>query len=97
MLPSSIISLLGLHTVISVMGYKCGFKSAINIISCFCALQLISKDKYEKYHLIVQFMIQYMTTVTIALLNAMLPVLFKIVVKAEDYSPALEVNITLAR
>ena len=62
-----------------------------------CSLQLINKDKYEKYHLIVQFAIQYMTTVTIALLNALLPIMFKIVVKVEDYSPALEVNVTLAR
>ena len=38
-----------------------------------------------------------MTTVTIALLNALLPIMFKIVVKVEDYSPALEVNVTLAR
>ena len=60
-------------------------------------MQLINKNKYDKYHVIVQFAIQYMTTVTIAVLNALLPILFKVIVKVEDYSPALEVNITLAR
>ena len=61
------------------------------------AFQLINDEDYLDYHVVVQLLVQYITTATIVLLNALLPILFGFLVKFEDYSPAVTVNVNLAR
>ena len=62
-----------------------------------CFLQLISAVDYTSRSSIEQFLIQYMVSFTLAVLNGVVPVIFKFVVEWEDYSPVFEVNITLIR
>lgn len=45
----------------------------------------------------VQLLVEYMTSLTITMLNAILPLLFKKLAAFEGYSPAFEVNLTLLR
>lgn len=59
--------------------------------------ELMKGSDFSSYHLIVQLLIQYMTSIVITLLNAILPLIFQFLVKLEDYGGGMSVNITLAR
>ena len=69
----------------------------ISVYLNFIFFQLVTSADFQNYHVLVQLMIEYMTSVTITLLNAILPFIFKLVVELEDYPGGLKVNITLAR
>ena len=61
------------------------------------SLQISSSADYANQHVIIKFLTQYMTSLTITGLNGILPTLFKKIVKFEDYSTGFEVSMTLFR
>ena len=58
---------------------------------------MTNSEAYSGYSQTVRFLIQYLLSIVIAVLNGLLPVLFKFLVKWEDYTPAFVTNITLVR
>ena len=59
--------------------------------------QLMRDADYVTRSAFEQFAIAYMTSVTMTVLNAILPTFFKKIVKFEDYAPGFENNMTLFR
>lgn len=53
--------------------------------------------EFGDVHPIVQTLIQFMPSVTITLLNIIVPIMFKKLVEFEDYMPAFQMQITLLR
>lgn len=53
--------------------------------------------EFGDVHPIVQTLIQFMPSVTITLLNIIVPIIFKKLVEFEDYMPAFQMQITLLR
>ena len=60
-------------------------------------LQLTKGADFQTYHKLIQLLIEYMTSLTITALNAIIPIIFKKVVQWEDFTPAFQVNYTLFR
>ncbi|KAK2154377.1 hypothetical protein LSH36_269g00030 [Paralvinella palmiformis] len=55
-------------------------------------IELTKGDAWSSYHLIIQFLVQYMTSVTITLLNIIIPMIFNKLIAFEDYSTAVTIN-----
>ncbi len=58
---------------------------------------MISAADFSSRGSFEQLLIQYLVSLTITGLNALLPAVYSFIVRWEDYSPAFEVNITLIR
>ncbi|KAK3588971.1 hypothetical protein CHS0354_043141 [Potamilus streckersoni] len=58
--------------------------------------RLVELQKQE-LHVIVAFIVQYIPTITITILNFVIPILFQKMVVLEKYSSRAEINFTLAR
>ena len=63
-----------------------------SMIVCF---QL--QREFGDVHAIVQTLIQFMPSVTITVLNIIVPIIFVKLVQFEDYMPAFQMQITLLR
>ncbi len=61
------------------------------------SITLTRGTDYDGYHVLVQLCIQYMTTVTITVLNFFLPAVFGLLVRCEDYTPITELLVQLLR
>ena len=48
-------------------------------------------------HPMLQFIVQYLPSLTITVLNTLMPIVFKKLVLLENYSPAFEMRMTLLR
>ena len=77
--------------------YEYVFSVDIAFILCNVLLQITNSSGWTSYHLVVQFMVEYMTSVTITVLNSLVPIVFKKLITYEDYPTAFSVNFTLAR
>ena len=60
-------------------------------------VQISHHSDYDEKSPAMQLLVQYMTVLTITALNTVLPAIFKVVVRWEDYTYAVEVNWTLGR
>ncbi|KAJ8318093.1 hypothetical protein KUTeg_003184 [Tegillarca granosa] len=64
----------------------------------FTSTQLVELQKLLPYqHPLVKFTIQYLPSITITLLNVVVPVILRKLVLLEDYMPAFEIKMTLLR
>ncbi|XP_069122846.1 transmembrane channel-like protein 7 isoform X2 [Argopecten irradians] len=84
-------------------------RTVINILMCFLLggslyliylsfSQLLTLQKeFQNFGAELQFVIQYIPSVTITLLNIIIPIIFKKVVLLEDYTPSFEMIMTLLR
>lgn len=59
--------------------------------------EIQERDDFLSYSYIVQFLVEFTSSLTITMLNGMVPLIFKKVVVLEDYTPSFTLNITLAR
>ncbi|CAG2245617.1 TMC [Mytilus edulis] len=57
----------------------------------------LQKNDSSKVNVIVEALIQYMPSITITLLNVVVPLIFNKLVTYEDYTPVFEIRITLLR
>ncbi|XP_052071142.1 transmembrane channel-like protein 7 [Mytilus californianus] len=57
----------------------------------------LQDSNFSELHVIVQALIQYMPSITITLLNVIVPVIFNKLVIFEDYTPVFEIRINLLR
>ncbi|XP_063445695.1 transmembrane channel-like protein 7 isoform X2 [Mytilus trossulus] len=57
----------------------------------------LQKNDSSKGNVIVEALIQYMPSITITLLNVIVPLIFNKLVTYEDYTPVFEIRITLLR
>ncbi|XP_064645080.1 transmembrane channel-like protein 7 [Lineus longissimus] len=61
------------------------------------SLQLTQEVNYKTWHKMLQLLIEYLVSLTITALNAVLPPVFTKVVKWEDYTPDFAIKLTLIR
>ncbi|XP_074648136.1 transmembrane channel-like protein 7 [Tubulanus polymorphus] len=60
-------------------------------------LELTKSAAYSGYHDFLKLLIEFLPSLTITALNAVLPTLFKIMVKPEEYRPMFAVQMTIVR
>lgn len=61
-------------------------------------LQMINTwPEYQNWHLAVQFLVEFLPSLTITILNIVIPTFFQKIVRGEDYKPLTEVMVTLVR
>lgn len=54
-------------------------------------------DTFSSQHGAIQFVVEYLPSITISILNGVIPILFSVIIIVEDYLPQNEVMITLVR
>lgn len=52
---------------------------------------------YVEWHTALQLLIEFLPSLTITFLNILVPLIFEKIVMGEDYTPQVEVQITLVR
>ncbi|XP_033748390.1 transmembrane channel-like protein 7 isoform X2 [Pecten maximus] len=85
-----------LRTVINILMFFLLGGSLYLIYLSFSQLLTLQKE-FTDFNQAVQFVIEYIPSVTITLLNIIIPIIFKKVVVLEDYTPSFEMIMTLLR
>ncbi|ESO89006.1 hypothetical protein LOTGIDRAFT_53152, partial [Lottia gigantea] len=78
-----------------VLGCLCGGGYLIYFITLFSSSYI--EDVRSNTNNVILLLVQYLPSITITVLNALLPIIFKIVVKFEKYTQDFVVKITLIR
>ncbi|XP_071948094.1 transmembrane channel-like protein 7 isoform X2 [Antedon mediterranea] len=84
-----------IRIVINVVCVATGVGALIGIV--YVTLYAIEKSSDSGMSGIVEFLISYLPSITVTVINSIVPIVFGILVKFEKYSPNFEINITLGR